>query len=184
MWEGGHESNGNYLPGRSRDRLFRSCKKSIGRSLRHTLNWLGSPSELMNAWSVSSHAPRSAKYLIWSSVKEGASKLIHIQKSTKNGDYHNHEKRDGEESMLRSPYGEVHNLDSSMEVNLLLDRQKDIWETHRSIVWVYLNGRNTLSKRNIRRIEKRKRIDWGTLLSEEPDSAKELTVSCWSNNSI
>jgi len=79
-------------------------------------NWDGSPLELMKTSRVSSHEPRSIKYLdaprwVRLTRREGA----HVQEGAEDDDDHQHKESEREESVLRTAEGEVHDLDGKQE---------------------------------------------------------------------
>lgn len=77
-----------------------------------TANWDGSPFELMKTSRVSSHEPRSIKYLdvpTW--VRLTRREGTHVQEGAEDDDDHQHKESEREESVLRTTEGKVHDLD-------------------------------------------------------------------------
>jgi hypothetical protein len=66
----------------------------------------------MNISKVSSHVPRSAKYL-WMQLQKSTELVVRadIQECAEYSENHDDEEGYGEECVLRSPYGEVHDFD-------------------------------------------------------------------------
>lgn len=78
-----------------------------------TANWDESPSELMKTSRVSSHVPRSIKYLDEFEMSQGniTRKSAHVQKGAKYDDDHEYKESERQERVLRTSEREVHDLD-------------------------------------------------------------------------
>ena len=78
---------------------------------------------------------------------------FHLQESAKHHEDHDHKESEGKKRVLRSPEGEEHDFDGSSKIPLSHFVAKFPGPTHRRSVLLYLNGLNTRSKRNVRKIE-------------------------------